>query len=77
MKYYRGQYLIAVYATIKEGETLLALCDNITEFAEYMNINKNNAGKILHQLFHQHISFIKKDGKRRTVEFIEVEEDEE
>lgn len=72
MKQYRGRFMIGVYSLLSEGETLLALCDNISEFAEYMKISKYNATKILNCIYNKKQKHIKKDGKLRMVEFIEL-----
>jgi len=70
---YKNKYLIGIYAPVEEGETLLGLCDNITEFAEFMEITYNNAKKILFQLFNKQTNFIRFFGKICSVEFIEME----
>lgn len=72
--YYRGKFMIGVYNSISEGETLLALCDNTREFASFMQITDNNADVILHNLYYGKTQYIKIDGKFGTVEFIEVDE---
>jgi len=72
--YYRGKFMIGVYSLLEEGETLLALCDNIQEFADLMNITKNNAAVILHKLFINISKNIIYNKKVRKVEFIEVED---
>lgn len=71
MKYYRGKFLIGVYSLLSEGETLLALCDNEKEFAEYLQTTNSSARRILKNLFTKKTNYIKVDGRRRTVEFIE------
>ena len=74
MKYYRGKYLIGIYAPVEEGETLLGLCDNISEFAELLDISKSDAGMILHSIYtgkHKYIRFCR---KLCAVEFIEYKE---
>lgn len=68
--------MIGVYSLINEGETLLALCDNIKEFAQYLKIKPSNAKVILHHLFNKQSEFIKTGGKLRTVAFIEVNDDD-
>ena len=73
-KYYRGKFMIAVYSLLHEGETLLALCDNSAEFAEFLKTTKTAASECLSKLFHNKISYIKYCGKIRTVSFIEVDE---
>ena len=74
MKYYRGKYMIAVYSLLHEGETLLALCDNTKEFAEYLKTTENAAKMALSELFRGKRKFIKCSGKIRLVEFIDSEE---
>ena len=71
MKNYRGKFLIGIYSLLHEGETLLALCDNVTEFANYMQITRINASNILKHIWDGKNKFIRKDGKLRKVEFIE------
>lgn len=70
MKLYRKKYLIGVYAPKSDGETLLALCENIAEFAELMKINRSNAAQILHLLFTKQTHYIRFGGRLCTVEFI-------
>ena len=77
MKYYRGQYLIAVYASIAEGETLLSLCDNVKEFAKYLKTSVSNARVILQNVFTGESEYIIVGHKRRFVEFIDKEEVED
>lgn len=69
---YKNKYLIGIYAPVEEGETLLGLCDNITEFADFMEIKYDNAKKILNQLFNKQTSFIRFFGKVCSVEFIKM-----
>ena len=73
MKNYRGKFMIAVYSLLNEGETLLALCDNVKEFAEYLQVKESNARMILQNIYTNKNKFIKMCGKLRTVEFIEVD----
>lgn len=71
-KYYRGRFAIGIYASEYEGETLLALCDNVREFAKLMNIKESCARMILQNFFtgkNKHIVFNK---KFRTLEFIDM-----
>lgn len=72
MKNYRGKFMIGVYSLLAEGETLLALCDNTQEFADYLKTSKQTAAMILSNLFNKKINYIKCGGKLRTVEFIEL-----
>lgn len=69
-KLYRKKYLIGVYAPIEEGETLLGLCSNISEFAQLLGIEKRTACTTLHYLFTKQTHFIRYCGKLCTVEFI-------
>ena len=73
MKYYRGKFMIRVYSLLHEGETLLALCDNTKEFANFLKTTENAARMALSDLFNGKRNYIKLNGKIRTVEFIEVE----
>lgn len=72
---YRKQYLIGIYAPISEGETLLALCYNIKEFAELMGIKYSAANQILHYIFVGKNQGIRFQGRICSVAFIE-EDDE-
>lgn len=73
---YRKKYLIGIYSPINEGETLLALCSNINEFAELMGIKYQNAVQILHYLFTKQTTCIRFCRKLCSVEFIKMEEGE-
>ena len=68
---YKGKYLIGVYSLVSEGETLLALVNNIGEFARLMNINYRTALVTLNNLFKNKTNYIRYNGKIRTVAFIE------
>ena len=72
MKYYRGKFMIGVYSLLHEGETLLALCDNVKEFAQFLKISENNARVTLTHLYTGFTKYIKLNGKLRKVEFIEL-----
>lgn len=74
MRYFRGRFMIGVYALKHEGETLLALCDNIREFASYLNRSEEYARITISQIETGYKKFIKLNGKLRTVELIEVED---
>ena len=67
---YRKNYLIGVYAPVSEGETLMALCSNIREFAELMDIKYENAVQILHLLFTKQTKHVRFRGMLCAVEFI-------
>lgn len=72
MKFYRGKFAIGIYSLEAEGETLLALCDNVREFAQLMGIKETCARVILQNMFtgkNKHIVFNK---KFRMVEFIDM-----
>ena len=76
MKLYRGRFMIGIYSLVDEGETLLALCENVREFARLMKINEPCARMILQNAYHgknKHIVFAK---KFRTLEFIDMSDDE-
>lgn len=70
MKLYKGKYLIGIYAPVEEGETLLALCENIKIFAKLLNIKLGNAQEILRLLFIKKRHFLRFNGKICSVEFI-------
>ena len=72
MKYYRGKYLIAIYDTKENNEECLYVCDNIKEFADYMHTSIVSAQTILHRLFHKERTHIILDNEYKTVEFIEM-----
>lgn len=72
MKYYRGKFMIGVYSLLHEGETLLALCDNVREFADFLNVSENCARVTLTYLYNGLTKYIKLNGKLRKVEFIEL-----
>lgn len=72
MKLYRGRFMIGIYSLEDEGETLLALCENVKEFAKLMNIKETCARMILQNAYcgkSKHIVFAK---KFRTLEFIDM-----
>ena len=70
--YYKNKYMIGIYSLLEEGEQLLALVDNVSQFAKLMNITINNAKTIIYKLFSKKSNYIIYCGKIRTVEFIEV-----
>lgn len=76
MSFYKGKYMIGIYAPIDQGETLLRLCDNIKEFANVLGITRDNAGMILHAMYTRTHKYIRFNGMKCSVEFIEVEDDE-
>ena len=74
MKYYKKKYLIGIYSPISEGETLLALVDNISQFAELMNISYQLANVVLSRIFHKQHNCIRFNRKLCTVQFIDMED---
>ena len=68
---YKGKYMIGIYSLLHEGETLLALVDNVHEFAKLVGISYNSASVIISKLFAHKRSHIVYQGRIRTVEFIE------
>lgn len=74
MRYYRGKFMIGVYSLLSEGETLLALCDNVHEFASLLQTDYFSAANILTHLFKGKSKYIKFGKKLRTVEFIKMED---
>lgn len=73
---YRKKYLIGIYEPISKGETLVALCSDIREFAQLMKISYSNAVQILHLLFTKQTRCIRFYGELCSVEFIETDEEE-
>lgn len=71
---YRKKYLIGIYAPVCDGETLIALCCDAREFAEFMGIKLSNATQILHYLFTGKTNGIRVYGKICSVAFIEDEQ---
>lgn len=69
---YRNIYNIAVYSDIKDEETLLALCDNVKEFAEFLKTSINSASTILKKLWDKKSSYIVVNHAICTVEFIKL-----
>lgn len=72
---YKGKYLIGVYSTIKEGETLLALCDNAREFAKVLDTTLESASAILSKIWNNTTKYIIYNNKVRYVEFILAEDE--
>ncbi len=74
---YKGKYLICVYAPAYEGETLLALCQGIGEFAELTGASWKVAQVALYHMMKGIISNrIRLFGKICTVEFVEDDGEE-
>lgn len=71
-KLYRNRFMIGIYSLIEEGETLLALVDNVKEFAALMGIKETAARVILQHLYTGKTQYIRYFGKIRTVSFIEI-----
>lgn len=71
---YRGKFLIGVYSLIQEGETLLALCDNVKEFASFLKTSESSARVILQNIYKGKIKYVVVNHKFATVELIEENE---
>ncbi len=67
---YRKKYLIGIYEPVSRGETLIGLCNDIREFAEFIGVKYDNAVQILHYLFTKQTNSIRFHGMLCTVEFI-------
>ena len=74
MTYYKKHYLIGIYAPLSEGETLLALVDNIKQFSELMQVSTMVATNTLNRLFKKEHDCIRFRGRLCSVEFINTEE---
>ena len=71
-KYFRGRFLIGIYASIQEGETLLALCETVDDFAKLMKIKESAARMILLNAYNKKTNHIVFAEKWRTIEFIDI-----
>jgi hypothetical protein len=70
MKLYRKKYNIGIYSPVSDGETLLALVDNVSEFAELLNVSVACASMILKNIYTNKIKHIRYNHKLCLVEFI-------
>lgn len=71
-KLYRGRFMIGIYALEHEGETCLAICENVREFARLMNIKESCARMILQHVYNGKYNRIKFEHKYRTLELIDM-----
>lgn len=71
---YKEKYLIGVYDTVENGETLLALCENVKEFSHFLKTSLKTADVILNKIYLGKQKYIVVNKKMRVVEFIEEEE---
>ena len=72
MKLYRGRFMIGIYALEHEGETCLAICENVREFAKLMNTTEASARMILQHFFTGNSKKFVFNKKFRTLEFIDM-----
>ena len=72
MRYYKGKYLIGIYALKNEGETLLALCENVRELAKVLQTAEYNVRNILSHLKKGTQKYIVFANKLRTLELIDI-----
>ena len=77
MKLFRKKYCIGIYSPLEDGETLLALLDNIEEFSKMMHISYKNASVTLNSIYRGKHDKIIYRNKLCTVEFINMLLDEE
>ena len=72
MRLYRGRFMIGIYALESEGETLLALCENVRELAKALNTTEASAREKLSSVLlgkRKHVVFA---NKLRTLELIDM-----
>ena len=72
---YKNKYLIGIYAPVEQGETLLRLCESVSEFAHVLGISMNNAYSILNRLWTGEHKYIRFERMCCGVEFIDDSED--
>ena len=73
-EFYLGKYLIALYNDYNDDE-LVALLDNIHDYADFLEISVGTASTNLHDYFYGHIKHVLYHGKILTVYFIRIDED--
>lgn len=73
---YKNKYMIGLYETKTDDDSLFQLFDNSREFAEFFNITIQNASTILKKAFDRKTNFFKYQGRLLKIVFIEEEEDE-
>ena len=71
-QYYRGRFMIGIYALEHEGETCLAICENVREFAKLMETSEASARMILQYFFEGKSKKLVFQKKFRTLEFIDM-----
>lgn len=69
-EFYRNEYCIGVYMSYTNNNMCLGICDNIKEFAEFMEIKPSDASMILSKAFRNQIEFIRFNGYKCKIEFI-------
>lgn len=70
-KLYKNKYLIGLYRTKPDDDSLVALCDNGREFADTFNISINNALTTLKNAFDGKTKHFRYNGELLEIYFIE------
>lgn len=71
-QYYKSRYMIGIYNTKIDDDSLVALCDNHREFAEFLNITENNAKVILSHFFNGKNKLFRYEGRMCEIVFIDI-----
>ena len=50
MNLYRGRFIIGIYALEGEGETCLAVCESVKEFAKLINKSETSARMMIYKM---------------------------
>lgn len=74
---YKNKYMIGLYETRDDDDSLFQLFDNSREFADFFNITIYNASTILKKAFDRKTNFFKYQGRLLKIVFIEDTEDDE
>jgi len=69
-KLYKGKYLIGIYKDKTNDDSLIALCDNSKEFAEFMGISINAACVALKRFFEHKTNHLRYKNELCKIYFI-------
>lgn len=70
-QYYRNQYIIGIYECKENDDSLIALCDNEREFAEFAGISFNDARVKLFFFFRNKHNKMRYKGRMCEIYFID------